>query len=175
MEQILLEGHQLEITFKRLCFQLIENHQDFKDTVIIGIQPRGTFVSDKIHSQLQQILPSVNYKYGFIDPTFHRDDIRSRKNGLIMPSAQKIDFGIDGKKVILIDDVLYTGRTIRAALDALVDFGRPSQVELLVLVDRRYSRHLPIEADYVGIVVDTRAENKIKVQFPEVAIKLIKE
>ena len=111
-------------------------------------------------------LPDVKIESGNLDITFFRDDF-SRKEGLLIPSSTEIDFIIEGKKVILMDDVLWTGRTIRAAMDALQSFGRPGKVELLTLVDRRFSRHLPIEADYIGIKVDTIASQKVIVSWKE--------
>lgn len=163
-KKTLLDGQQIEITIKRLCHQLIENHNDFSDTVLIGIQPRGVFVADKIHESLQQILPGNKIIKGYLDITFYRDDFR-RKDGLVTANSNEMDFQVEGKKVVLIDDVLWTGRTIRAALDALLAYGRPSKVELLVLIDRRFSRHLPIEPDYIGKQIDSRDSQKVLVSW----------
>ncbi len=99
-------------------------------------------------------------KYGKLDITFYRDDVR---NQLHIANKTDINFSIEGKEVVLIDDVLYTGRTIRAALDALLDFGRPEKVKLLILVDRRFNRQLPIQPDYVGKSIDTITSQKVKV------------
>jgi pyrimidine operon attenuation protein/uracil phosphoribosyltransferase len=129
---------------------------------LIGLQPRGIFLANRIHSQLSGILKGSNISLGNLDITFFRDDFRKHENPLI-PSSSTMDFIIENKKVVLIDDVLFTGRTIRAGLDAMLAFGRPSRVELMVLVDRRYSRDLPIQPDYVGIVVDTISSEKVKV------------
>ncbi len=161
----LLDGQKFQITIQRLCHQLIENHDHFTNSVIIGIQPRGVFLANRIIDELQKKLPKATIKNGNLDITFFRDDFR-RKDGLI-PSPTEINFFIEGKKVILVDDVLWTGRTIRAAMDALLAFGRPAKVELLTLVDRRYSRHLPIEADYIGIKVDTIDSQKVVVSWKE--------
>ncbi len=163
---ILLDGKKFQITIQRLCHQLIENHDHFTNSVIIGIQPRGVFLAQRITEELRKVLPKANIQNGNLDITFFRDDFR-RKEGLLLPSSTEIDFIIEGKKVILVDDVLWTGRTIRAALDAIQSFGRPEKVELLVLVDRRYSRHLPIEADYIGIKVDTFNSQKVIVSWKE--------
>ena len=163
---ILLDGQKFQITIQRLCHQLIENHNDFSNSVIIGIQPRGVFLAKRITEELKKILPKATIQAGALDITFFRDDFR-RKEGLFFPSVTEIDFIIEGKKVILTDDVLWTGRTIRAALDAILAFGRPEKVELLTLVDRRYSRHLPIEADYIGIKVDTINSQKVIVSWKE--------
>ena len=162
----LLSGQKFQITIQRLCHQLIENHNDFSNSVILGIQPRGIFLAKRISSELEKIIPGAVIKKGNLDITFFRDDFR-RKDGLLMPSSTEINFIIEGKNVILVDDVLWTGRTIRAAMDAIQSFGRPAKVELLALVDRRYSRHLPIEADYIGIQVDTIDSQKVIVSWKE--------
>ncbi len=163
---ILLDGKKFQITIQSLCHQLIENHDHFTNSVIIGIQPRGIFLAKRITEELQKILPKAIIQNGNLDITFFRDDFR-RKEGLPLPSSTEIDFIIEGKKVILVDDVLWTGRTIRAALDAIQSFGRPEKVELLVLVDRRFSRELPIEADYTGIEVDSITSQKVLVKWSE--------
>jgi pyrimidine operon attenuation protein/uracil phosphoribosyltransferase len=162
----LLDGPKFQITIQRLCHQLIENHDQFKNSVILGIQPRGIFLAKRIIEELKNILPGLAIENGNLDITFFRDDFR-RKEGLLMPSSTQIDFIIEDKKVILVDDVLWTGRTIRSAMDALQSFGRPEKVELLTLVDRRFSRHLPIEADYIGIEVDTIDSQKVIVNWKE--------
>ncbi|MDB5119109.1 MAG: PyrR protein [Sphingobacteriales bacterium] len=163
---ILLEGQKFQITIQRLCHQLIENHNDFSNSVIIGIQPRGIFLAKRISEELRKILPNAKIQQGDMDITFFRDDFR-RNNSILFPSKTQIDFIIEDKKVILMDDVLWTGRTIRAAMDALQAFGRPQKVELLTLVDRRFSRHLPIEADYIGIQVDSINSQKVIVSWKE--------
>lgn len=160
----LLDGPKFQITIQRLCHQLIENHNDFSDSVILGIQPRGIYLANRIVSELKSLFPKNEILSGNLDITFFRDDF---KEGILNPSSTKIDFIIEGKKVILMDDVLWTGRTIRSAMDAIQAFGRPAKVELLTLVDRRYSRHVPIEADYIGIKVDTIDSQKVKVSWKE--------
>ncbi len=162
----LLDGPKFRITIQRLCRQLIENHNDFSDSVILGIQPRGPFLGKRIAAELKSILPNNPIFSGDLDITFFRDDFRRRQNPLV-PNQTRIDFIIENKKVILVDDVLWTGRTIRAAMDAMLAFGRPQKVELLVLVDRRYSRQLPIEPDYIGIRVDSVASQKVIVSWKE--------
>jgi pyrimidine operon attenuation protein/uracil phosphoribosyltransferase len=164
-KKVLLSSKHFEITISRLCYQLIENHSDFSDSAVIGLQPRGIFVAKRIHQRLSEILKSNKIPLGNLDVTFHRDDYRRRD--IVIPSETRLDFIIEDKKIILIDDVLYTGRTIRAGMDALLDFGRAKKIELLALIDRRYSRHLPIEADYTGIKVDTITSEKVKVQWKE--------
>jgi pyrimidine operon attenuation protein/uracil phosphoribosyltransferase len=163
---ILLNGQKFQVTIQRLCHQLIENHNDFSDSVLLGIQPRGILLSNRIASELEKIIPRVKILHGNLDITFFRDDFRRREDPLV-PSSTEINFIIEGKKVILVDDVLWTGRTIRAAMDAIQAFGRPAKVELLVLVDRRFSRHLPIEPNYIGIQVDTLNSQKVIVGWKE--------
>jgi len=159
LKSILTEP-QLAITIKRLAHQLLENHVDLENTILIGLQPRGIFLSDRIVEEVKKELPAQKIKYGKLDITFYRDDIRKE---LHKANQTDIPFSIEGKTVILIDDVLYTGRTIRAALDALLDFGRPEKVELCVLIDRRFSRQLPIQADYAGKAIDSIITQKVKV------------
>jgi pyrimidine operon attenuation protein / uracil phosphoribosyltransferase len=158
----ILNKQQLYLTIRRLAHQLLENQASLADVVFIGLQPRGIKVSDKMMEQVQLLCPGQALKYGKLDITFYRDDVR---NELHIANQTDIDFSIEGKKVILIDDVLYTGRTIRAALDALQDFGRPSRVELCVLVDRRFNRELPIQPDYCGKAIDTITSQKVKVEW----------
>jgi len=158
----ILSEQQLAITIKRLAHQVIENHADLENTVIIGLQPRGVFLSDKIVEEIKTEMPDAKILYGKLDITFYRDDIRKE---LHIANRTDIPFSIEGRKVVLIDDVLYTGRTIRAALDALLDFGRPEKVELCVLIDRRFSRQLPIQPDYVGKSIDSIVSQKVKVEW----------
>ena len=160
----ILDQHQISLAIKRLANQILENHVQMKNTVIIGIQPRGIFLSDRIVRAIRTELGEVPFYYGKLDITFYRDDIRKE---LHVPNQTDISFSIEGTNVILVDDVLYTGRTIRAALDALMDFGRPEKVELLALIDRRYSRELPIQPDYTGRVIDSIVSQKVKVLWSE--------
>lgn len=159
----ILSGQQLALTVKRLAHQILENNLDLEQTVLIGLQPRGVYLSDRIVEELKKIAPA-SFKYGKLDITFYRDDVRK---SLHIANQTDIPFSITDKKVVLIDDVLYTGRTIRAALDALLDFGRPSKVSLCVLIDRRFNRELPIQPDYAGKVIDTIISQKVKVQWGE--------
>ena len=164
-KRLLLNSLQIEITIRRLCYQLIENHDDFSNSALIGLQPRGIFIAGRIHKFLLEILKVKSIQIGSLDVTFYRDDFRRRE--MITPRETKIDFIVENKKVILIDDVFYTGRTTRAGMDALLDFGRAEKVELLTLVDRRYNRHLPISPDYIGVQVDTITSEKVKVRWKE--------
>ncbi|MBL7719440.1 MAG: bifunctional pyr operon transcriptional regulator/uracil phosphoribosyltransferase PyrR [Flavipsychrobacter sp.] len=161
----LLDNNQLNITLQRLSHQLVENHLNFNNTAIIGIQPRGILLSDRIATLVKGITGRNDVEYGKVDITFYRDDVH--QGGLHLPQDTVIDFSIEGKDVILIDDVLHTGRTIRSAMDALLDFGRPNRIELLVLIDRRFSRELPIQPDYVGRTIDTIITQKVKVNWIE--------
>jgi len=155
---------QIALTVKRLAHQILENHLQLENTVLIGIQPRGIFLSDRIVNELKAMLPNEKILYGKLDITFYRDDVR---NELKLANATEISFSIAGKNIIIIDDVLWTGRTTRSALDALIDFGRPLKVELCVLIDRRFSRELPIHADYIGRAIDTFPSQKVFVRWNE--------
>ena len=163
MKTVLTE-QQLAITIQRLSQQILENHLDLQNTVLIGIQPRGIYFSDRIIAQLKKEVAPNKVLYGRLDITFYRDDVR---NQLHIANKTDIPFSIENKQVVIIDDVLYTGRTIRAALDALLDFGRPAKVELCVLIDRRFSRQLPIQADYTGKSIDSIVTQKIRVFWKE--------
>ena len=154
------------LTIGRLCYQLIEDHGDLADTALIALQPRGVLLGRRLKNELQRILKKDAITYGELDITFHRDDFRQRP--VTAPSGSTdLDFSLDGRRVVLIDDVLYTGRSIRAGLDAMLSFGRPSTVQLMVLVDRRFSRELPIQPDYVGKYVDSIAGQRVTVKWQE--------
>ena len=163
----IMEEEQLKLTLKRLAHEIIENHYPFSNTCIIGIQPRGIAISDFITQYIQEVHPEIKLQYGKLDITFYRDDFRRRERPII-PSVTNIDFVIENKNVVLVDDVLYTGRTIRSGLDALLAFGRPKKVELLTLIDRRFRRDLPIQADYIGKAVDTLISERVSVEWKEI-------
>lgn len=160
----ILNQQQIELTIRRLASQILETNVALENTVLVGIQPRGIFLSDRIVKELSSELDAQKITYGKLDITFYRDDVHKE---LHVPNQTDIRFSMEGKKVILVDDVLYTGRTIRAALDALMDFGRPAKVELVVLIDRRYSRQLPIQPDYTGRSIDSILTQKVKVLWQE--------
>ena len=164
--KVLLNSKEIEIILHRLACQLIENHNDFSNTVLIGLQPRGIYLANRIAAILINDYQIKDLKLGFLDITFYRDDFR-RRDSPIDASSTKIDFLIEDKKVVLIDDVLFSGRSIRAGLSAINDFGRPNLVELLVLIDRRFSRHLPIQPNYRGRQVDAINQEKVKVCWKE--------
>jgi pyrimidine operon attenuation protein/uracil phosphoribosyltransferase len=163
--RILLEDKQFEITILRLCHQLIEVHGDFNNSVIIGLQPRGVLLAKRIQQVLQKILKNKKVHCGELDITFFRDDFRKKE---LIPNKTNINFIIEDKNVVLVDDVLFSGRTIRAGLDAMLAFGRPADVELLVLVDRRFQRHVPIQAKYAGITIDSIEQQNVKVNWKEI-------
>ena len=160
----LISEQQLPSIIKRLAHQILETYPGLTNAVIVGLQPRGVYLSDRIVAALHQEIPVEQVIYGKLDITFYRDDIRRE---LHLPTETDLPFSIEGKTVILIDDVLFTGRTIRAALDALLSFGRPSKVALCVLVDRKPSRELPIQPDFSGKVMDTLTPFKVKVRWKE--------
>ncbi len=164
-KRLLLDKNLLQITISRLCQHLIENHGNFSQSAILGLQPRGIYLAERIKNELERIL-KVTIPIGYLDTTFHRDDFR-RKGQQLKPNQTKVPFIIEDKKVILIDDVLFTGRTVRAALDAMTMFGRPSKVELLVLIDRMYSRDIPVEANYIGRKVNTLPSQRVLVELKE--------
>jgi pyrimidine operon attenuation protein / uracil phosphoribosyltransferase len=161
MKTVILDKEQLRLTVLRLAHQLLENHSDLKDVVFIGMQPRGVYISGKIVESIKKIVPNEKVQYGILDITFYRDDVRDQ---IRIANRTDIPFSVEGKEVVLIDDVLYTGRTIRAALDALLDFGRPKKVSLCVLVDRKFNRELPIQPDYCGKAIDSVISQKVKVE-----------
>ncbi|NJW52590.1 bifunctional pyr operon transcriptional regulator/uracil phosphoribosyltransferase PyrR [Salinimicrobium oceani] len=165
-QKVLLTSKEMHIILHRLACQLIENHTSFKDSVLIGIQPRGVFLANRIHKILKEEYNIPEIKMGQLDITFYRDDFRRGEKPL-EANKTHIDFVVEDKRVIFIDDVLYTGRSIRAALTAVQSFGRPSEIELLTLIDRRFSRHLPIQPDYNGRQVDAINEEKVKVNWQE--------
>ena len=165
-QKILLNSKEVEIILHRLACQLVENHLDFSNSVLIGLQPRGVFFANRIKTILENEYQINNLKFGLLDITFFRDDFRRNEKPL-EANTTKIDFLVENKKVVFIDDVLYTGRSINAALTAIQSFGRPKSVELLILIDRRFSRHLPIQPDYRGRQVDAINNEKVKVCWEE--------
>ncbi|WBX77762.1 bifunctional pyr operon transcriptional regulator/uracil phosphoribosyltransferase PyrR [Tenacibaculum ovolyticum] len=164
--KILLTSKDIEIILHRLACQLIENHNDFSNTVLIGLQPRGSFLAKRLAKLLTEEYHIKDLQLGLLDITFYRDDFRRRDEPLEATST-KIDFLIEGKKVVIIDDVLYSGRSVRSALTAIQSYGRPDNIELLVLIDRRFSRHLPIQPNYRGRQVDAINEENVIVNWLE--------
>jgi len=162
----ILKDERFALTIERLCHQLIEKYDNFENTCLIGIQEGGVFMGDRIYAGLLAILGVERLDYGKLDITFYRDDFRTRTKPL-KASSTEMDFLIEGKQVILMDDVLYTGRSVHAAMTALQHYGRPKNVELMVMVDRRFNRHLPIQSDYVGMTIDSLDEAYVKVEWAE--------
>ena len=178
-EKILFNHKELDLSLNRLCWQLIENHCGFENTVLIGMQPRGYFLAQRIQERLLELTSVKEISLGSLDITFFRDDFR-RRDELVVANQTEINFLVEGKNVIFIDDVLYTGRSIRAGMDAINSFGRPQQIELLVLIDRRFSRELPIEPNYVGKTVDAIDTEKVLVEWSDTnnkndLVRLIRE
>lgn len=166
MSKLLLSSKEINILLHRLACQLIEKHLDFENTILIGIQPRGAFLAKRLSKMLAEEYSISNLKLGLLDITFFRDDFR-RNNKPLEANKTQIDCVVENKNVVFIDDVLYTGRSIRAALTAIQSFGRPRSIELLTLIDRRFSRDLPIQPDYRGRQVDAINNEKVKVKWIE--------
>lgn len=165
-KKVLLNAKEIDIILQRLACQLIENHQNFSETVLVGIQPRGKFFAERIAQILKDSYNIKDVELGFLDITFFRDDFR-RSNKPLEANTTKIDFIVENKTVVFIDDVLYTGRSIRSALTAIQSFGRPKAIELMTLIDRRFSRHLPIQPNYKGRQVDAIDDERVLVQWSE--------
>ena len=167
--KVLLNEIKVSIILSRLCQQLIERHKDLSNVVLVGLQPRGTSLLEQLLKLLkEQGLKSI--KSGKLDITFFRDDFRRNEEALYAKTTEISDT-LEGRDVFLVDDVLFTGRSIRAALSAIDSYGRPKSIELLVLVDRRFSRHLPIQPDYLGAQIDALQGDKVKVVWSEGEIK----
>ncbi|MCC7331404.1 MAG: bifunctional pyr operon transcriptional regulator/uracil phosphoribosyltransferase PyrR [Flavobacteriales bacterium] len=166
-QRVILDSVHFDLIIKRLAHQLIENHSDSTSTVLLGLQPRGIYLAERLKEELLSINKKFKIELGALDITFYRDDFRRRDHPLI-PSETNLDFIIEDKTVILIDDVLFTGRSIRAGLDAMLAFGRPKRVELLVLVNRRYERQLPIQAKYIGKNVHSVSSERVKVSWKQI-------
>ena len=165
-QKLLLDAAALDIILHRLACQLIENHDTFENTALVGLQPRGSFLLNRLAEILKTNYKIKNLKTGLLDITFYRDDFR-RSDEPLKANSTEINFLVENKRVVIVDDVLYTGRSIRAALTALQSFGRPDTIELLTLIDRRFSRHLPIQPDYNGRQVDAINNQKVKVLWKE--------
>ncbi|MGB1309474.1 MAG: bifunctional pyr operon transcriptional regulator/uracil phosphoribosyltransferase PyrR [Oceanihabitans sp.] len=165
-QKVLLNAKAINIILHRLACQLIENHKDFTNTVLIGIQPRGKYLANRLVNLLEKEYKIKNLQTGDLDITFYRDDFR-RSDKTLEAQTTNINCIVEDKRVVFIDDVLYTGRSIRAALTAIQSYGRPKEIELLTLIDRRFSRHLPIQPDYRGRQVDAINKEKVKVNWQE--------
>ncbi len=160
----LLDPDGLAITLNRLSRQVWEQFETAQEFCIIGLQPRGIYPARRLHSLLEDLY-SQPIRYGQLDITFFRDDFRRAEP--LKANQTDIPFLVEDLNVVLVDDVLFTGRSIRSALDALAAFGRPKRVELLTLVDRRLTRELPVEATYAGLQVDTLHTQRVVVEWTE--------
>ena len=165
-QKILLNTKEVNIILHRLACQLIEKYNDFSNTVLIGLQPRGVFLANRLTKILRENYKVKNLQVGHLDITFYRDDFR-RGEKTLQANTTNINFLVENKNLVFIDDVLYTGRSIRAALTAIQSFGRPKEIKLLTLIDRRFSRHLPIQPDYRGRQVDVINNERVKVHWME--------
>lgn len=162
--QVLLDASDIDRILVRMSHEILEVHKGTQKLALIGIFTRGVYLAKRIREKIRQI-EGVEVPSGQMDITLYRDDwTRLSLNPVV--KTTEINFSVDGKDIILVDDVLFTGRTIRAAMDLLIDFGRPDRIELAVLVDRGH-RELPIQADYVGKVVETRRSEMINAQMVE--------
>ncbi|MBL0326059.1 MAG: bifunctional pyr operon transcriptional regulator/uracil phosphoribosyltransferase PyrR [Cytophagaceae bacterium] len=164
-KRLILSQPLLDITIRRLCQEIIENHDALNETVLMGLQPRGVFLAERIQRTLKEEFVT-DLKLGLLDATFYRDDFK-RKGNILKPNSTRINFIIEEKNVILIDDVLATGRMVRAAIDAMQAFGRPLKVELLCLINRKYNRDLPIQPDFSGMKVNTLDTQRVLVEWTE--------
>ncbi|MEO0339544.1 MAG: bifunctional pyr operon transcriptional regulator/uracil phosphoribosyltransferase PyrR [Bacteroidota bacterium] len=164
--RIILEKRHFQLIVQRLAYELIEEFDDFSNTCLIGLQPRGVFLASCIGQILQEEMPNASMEVGKLDITFYRDDFRRRDKPL-EAYVTDIDFHVEKKNVILVDDVLYTGRTVQAGLTALNHYGRPARVELLSLIDRRFNRHLPITSTFTGMQIDAVDEAYVYVGWEE--------
>ena len=161
----LLDEPLLEVMLTRLCLQLLEGGTPGQVPCLVALQPRGAVPGQRMAQKLAE-LSGQKVPLGQLDITFYRDDFGRRAEPLRANQTQ-IDFQVENQRVILVDDVLYTGRSVRAGLDALSTFGRPARVELAVLVDRRLTRELPVEANYAGLAVDTITDQRVVVEWRE--------
>ena len=177
-QKVLLNHNEVNIILHRLACQLVEKHSNFSNTVLVGLQPRGKFLANRLKDLLKSEYNILELQSGFLDITFYRDDFR-RTSKVLEASTTEMSCIVEDKKVVFIDDVLYTGRSIRAALTAIQSYGRPSSIELLILIDRRFSRHLPIQPDYRGRQVDAIDNEKVIVNWKELhgedAVYLLKQ
>ena len=164
-DQVLIPPAQFALILDRLAHQLIEHH-DFSQTDLVGLQPRGSRLAERLKAHLEELLPGTDIHCGKLDVTFFRDDFRTHEKPL-SPNVNDMGFTVEARHVVHVDDVLFTGRTIRAGLDALLAHGRPQSVALAVLIDRRFSRELPIEPNYIGKHVDSIGAQHVKVEWSE--------
>jgi pyrimidine operon attenuation protein/uracil phosphoribosyltransferase len=161
----ILDAADIDRMITRITYEILERHKGVEDLALIGIHTRGVYIAKRIQEKIKSI-EGENVETGEIDITFYRDDWTSIGHHPVVRNTE-ISFSVDKKKIVLIDDVLYTGRTIRSAMDALIDFGRPARIELAVLVDRGF-RELPIQADYVGKYLKTIRSETVNIMMSEI-------
>ncbi|MFH1457640.1 MAG: bifunctional pyr operon transcriptional regulator/uracil phosphoribosyltransferase PyrR [Candidatus Omnitrophota bacterium] len=161
----ILDKDTLSRALIRIAHEILEKNKGTKDLCLIGIRNRGAYLAKRLNDCIEKI-DEVKVPVGILDITLYRDDLTSIAAGPVVHKTE-IDFDINDKNVVLVDDVLYTGRTVRAALDALIDFGRPKSIQLAVMVDRGH-RELPVRADYVGKNIPTARNETIEVRLDEV-------
>ena len=162
--RVLLDEADLRRTLRRIAHEIVEKHPDLESLALVGIHTRGVFLADRLADLIEQFT-EVSVPTGALDISFYRDDMRAHPHPIVR--ATRLDFGIDDRSVVLVDDVLFTGRTIRSAIEALFAYGRPERVQLAVLVDRGH-RELPIRPDYVGKNLPTSRDERVNVQLSEV-------
>jgi len=164
---VVLDNQGIRRALTRIAHEIIERNKGIEDCVLVGIRTRGIYIAKRLADRIREI-EGADMPVGELDITLYRDDLTKKTNDL-EPEVRGSDIPVDigNKKVILVDDVLYTGRTVRAALDALIDIGRPATIQLAVLVDRGH-RELPIRADFVGKNIPTSSSEKIVVELQEV-------
>ncbi len=161
----IMDSRKIKRALQRMTTEIIERNRNLKNLVIVGIRTRGIYISKRVCSLIKN-LEKINIPVGVLDITLYRDDF-SEIEAQHMVKKTEIDFSVDKKDVLLIDDVLFTGRTIRAAMDSLIDLGRPKTIQLLVLIDRGH-RELPIRADYVGKFLPTSRREVVQVKLKEI-------
>ena len=161
-KKVLMDEGLLEVVIQRLCHQLVENYSPFEKFILIGLQPRGVDFLKELSAHLKKLYPNIEIPTGIIDPTFYRDDFR-RGDKQLLAHPTKIPVNLDDYKVLLVDDVLFTGRTIRAGLEAMMEYGRPSSIDLMVLINRKFSRQLPIEPLFIGKSIDHYDAQRVRV------------
>lgn len=173
----ILDEAAISKAVSRISYEILEKEKNHSKLAIVGIRTAGEFIAKRIHERIQEI-EGIKINFGVIDITLYRDDLANAGNHPVLKGTD-IVFPISGSRIVLVDDVLYTGRTVRAALDAIIDFGRPRLVELACLADRGH-RELPIRADYVGKNIPTAREESVKVKlkemgYPQDGVYLIKD
>jgi pyrimidine operon attenuation protein/uracil phosphoribosyltransferase len=164
MSTLLMNGEEMNRAITRIAHEILEKNKGTQDLALVGIRTRGVFLANRLRDKIKEI-EKTTLDLGILDITLYRDDLATNKDTPVLRDTD-IPFAIDGKKVVLCDDVLFTGRTIRAAIDALVDFGRPAQVQLAVLIDRGH-RELPFRPDFVGKNIPTAKNMRVKVHMTE--------